>query len=476
MTERAAKLEAMLSPRVVAHVGASESGLYPADVFRSLIASNVTVYPVNPNRATVFDRPCFASLADLPDRADLAVITVRRELVPQVLEECAGSAVPAAVVFAAGFAEADQPGRLLQEEIARFRDRILLLGPNCAGFANIPDRVVATRLYSSLRPGGVSLVSQSGALMMALHGSFTQVRAGMRFLVSVGNQIDLSVEELLEHFACDAGTRVCAAFLEGISSGERFVRALEENLRRGKPVVLLRSGRTSAGRRLAATHTGAVAGADRVFEAVCRQYGAVLVDDVSDLVQTARLFEAFGDRLTDRVAYLTQSGGLGSLTADLAKHSGLEPRSFSPETVRRLRDMDLAAEDRQPLNPLDLRGDAMRGRSLLRAATPFFEDPEIDAVVLLFAKNPNREVEQETAESVLTLERSHRKPLIVVWVGDFRDDDPRSQSAAELIERSGIPLFRQPGEAVRAIARVVGYYRYRNAYLAEAVHADVRPS
>jgi len=455
----------MLTPRVVAHVGASETGLYQADVFRSLLASKATVYPVNPNRDLVFGERCYGAITELPERPDLAVVTVRRELVSEVLAGCVSAGVPGAVVFASGFAEAGAEGAGLQRQIAAFADRVVILGPNCAGFANVGDGIVATRLYSKLRPGSVSFVSQSGALMMALHGSFSDAHVGLRYIASVGNQVDLTVSDLLLHFAEDDQTRLSALFLEGVSDGGRLVAALERNLQVAKPVIVLRAGRTEAGRVLASTHTAAIAGSDRVFSAVCRQYGAVLVDDVNDMVAAARLFEAFGARLTDRVAYLCQSGGLGSLAGDLAKLARLEASAFSDGLRERIQAAGIVPQYREALNPLDVGGDAMRGKALIETAVPFFEDTETDAVALLFAKNPNRPVEQETAAAVVELAVRYEKPLIVIWVGDFTEEG--SSSAIATIEQNDIPVFRQPSDAVQAVSRVVEYYRFRRVYFAE---------
>ncbi|HUX20012.1 MAG TPA: CoA-binding protein [Spirochaetia bacterium] len=475
MFDRASAMKAMFEPRIVAHVGASETGLYPADVFRSLLSSKAAVFAVNPNRSEVFGERSYPSLAELPERPDLAVITVRAELVPDVLARCVDAAIPAALVFASGFAEAGREGTTLQRRLEEFADKILVLGPNCAGFANISGQVVATRLYSKLRSGSVSFVSQSGALMMALHGSFSEGRVGLRFLVSVGNQLNLTIESILCHFADDPPTKVAAVFLEGISDGTGFVEALKRNMDEGKPVVILRAGRTSVGRRLAETHTAAVAGSARVLEAMCRQFGAVLVDDVGELISVSRLFEVFGRKITGRIAYLTQSGGLGSLTGDLAKLAGLDPRPLSAGLQKLLRDRRIVPEQQTLLNPVDLRGDAMRGRAIVENAAPFFEDAETDVVVLLFAKNPNREVEQETASGVIELSRRYEKPLLVVWVGDFEEEDRPGVSAVKTIRRAGIPVFTEPGAAVRAIAMVDGYYRFRNG-LEGGAHGNARVS
>lgn len=460
---RRAALAAMLAPRVTAHIGASESGTYPAGIFEALSASATVLYPVNPGRASVFGRPCFPSVAELPERPDLAVVTIPAARVPGALEDCARGGVAAAVVVSSGFSEAGADGARLQAALAPLRDRILILGPNCAGFANLRDGITAARLYAERIPGGVSLVSQSGALMMALHGSFAARGAGMRYLVSVGNQEDLALEDILEHCAADPATTVAAAFVEGVRDGPRFAAALEAGLRAGKPVVVLKAGRSDEGRRLAATHTAAVAGSSRVFEAVCRQHGAILVDDAAQLADTASLWELSGGRLTERIAWLAQSGGVGALLGDQAAAAGFPPQPPSAALEKAARGADLLPADRPLLNPVDLGGDRLRGRALEAAAEPFAADPQTDVLAFLFAKNPNREVEAETAEAVASVRSRFGKPVFVVWVGGDAPPPEGRTSAVRLLARAGIPVFLQPGDAVRAVARLLSWKRFRRA-------------
>ncbi len=482
MTARSDAIEAMLNPRIVAHVGASESGIYPSGVFSSLAASDLEVYPVNPLREAVFGRKCFHSVSSLPKRPDLAMVTVDRSQVGTVLEECVASGIPAAVVISSGFAEAGQEGSAFQRGLEGFAGRILVLGPNCAGFGNIPRGICATRFAGTAAAGGISFVSQSGALMMALHGSFADRGAGLRYLVSVGNQVDLGAEDLLAFFAEDEGTRVSTAFLEGLADGRAFASALEKNLAAGKPVLIVKSGRTEVGAALAATHTAAAAGEARVFEAVCRQFGAVLVDDIDELVEAALLFERYGPELGRRIAWVTQSGGLGSLTGDLAKMAGIAPGPFPPSIMESLKGGGMLPVYQEIQNPLDLRGDCMRGMAIRSSILPFAESKEIDCIVLLFAKSPHRSVEAETARAIIEAQRETGKPVIVVWVGNTaaayvtgpgpataavgtKPDYPgmAPPSAVELLESAGIPVFSQSRDVVRALAHVLGYREFREA-------------
>ncbi|MCX7023908.1 MAG: CoA-binding protein [Spirochaetes bacterium] len=469
MTDRSAALETMLNPRSVAHIGASESGVYPSGIFTSLAASDVEVFPVNPNRDSVFGHACFKSVGDLPNVPDLAIITVDRRYVKSVLADCVAAGVPAAVIITSGFAEAGEEGSAFQKELESFAGKILILGPNCAGFANIPKRITATRLAGTCGSGGISFVSQSGALMMALHGSFAARGAGMRYLVSVGNQVDITAEDLLASFAADPGTTVAVAFMESIKDGRAFIHALELNLAAGKPVVLIKAGRTDAGIKLAATHTAAAAGGARVFEAVCRQYGAILVDDIDDMVSVSLLADSRGAASSRRIAWITQSGGLGSLTGDHATMAGIEPPPFPETLCSRLRDHDMLPGYQPILNPVDLRGDSMRGSVIRDSMLPFIESDEIDCIGLLFAKSPRRPVETDTARAIIAVRNESGKPVVVVWVGNTAAscaDGSSGVSAIDLLVSAGIPVFFQPGDAIRAIARLIHYCEFRRSFLA----------
>lgn len=462
MKDRIRAVADLLSPKVVVHIGASESGIYPSDIFRSLLASPVTLYAVNPHRREVFGQPCLASVADLPKReqgeekADLAILTIPAAAVPAALADCIEAGIGQAVIISSGFAEAGAEGRALQTRIEALGDRIRILGPNCAGFANVTEGITAARLYSPAAKGCISLISQSGALMMALHGAFAEKGAGLRAVVSVGNQAGFKVSDFLNHFATDPGTEVVAAFIEGMSDGAEFVNAAKKCLAAGKPVIAVKSGRTELGKRLAATHTAALVGEGKVFEAVCRQYGIILVDDIEDLVAAASLAAATIHSSLGHIAWIAQSGGLGSLVGDLAKAAAIEPEPLPPE---------LGAA----LNPVDLGGDCMRGMAIKDTLLRFLNHNQVDSVVVLFAKNPNRDIEVETSEGIIAARDASGKPVIVVWVGPTLPVSgglELNRSALLELSRAGIPLFSSPGPAVRALGRLKTWRGFRDEWIA----------
>jgi acyl-CoA synthetase (NDP forming) len=462
MKDRVSAVADLLSPRVVVHIGASESGIYPSDIFKSLLASPVTLYAVNPRRSEVFGQPCLASVSELPERgkgegkADLALLTIPAAAVPAALADCIEAGIGQAVVISSGFAEAGAEGRALQAKVEALGDKIHVLGPNCAGFANVSEGIIAARLYSAAASGGISFVSQSGALMMALHGVFAEKGSGLRSVVSVGNQAGYRLSDFLAHFAGDPGTKVIAAFIEGMPDGGEFVEAAKKCLAAGKPVIAVKSGRTELGKRLAATHTAALVGEGKVFEAVCRQCGIILVDDIDELVAAASLAAAGSGSPLKNIAWISQSGGLGSLVGDLAKAAGIEPKPFPA---------GLGAA----LNPVDVGGERMRGGALRDTLKPFLAHEDVDAAVLLFAKNPNRDVEIETAAAVIAARDESGKPVIVVWVGPSlppAGGPEPGRNALRVLGGAGIPLFNSPGPAVKALGRLKSWRAFRAEWTA----------
>lgn len=467
-----AGIEGLFTPKSIAIVGASEHGLYPAGILRSLIDNQFpgAIYPVNPKRAEVFGLPAYADISRTPEAADLAIVTTPRQVIPDVLRGCMAAGVGAAVIISAGFAEADETGRQLQAEIRRLiaGSNLRVVGPNCAGLANIPGNVIAARLPAPPKPGVISFVSQSGALMMAFYGLYHDRKLGMNRLISLGNQVDVSLAEALACLAEDLDTQVITVFMEGMVDGPAFVAAAKRALKLGKPILLLKSGRTQAGQRAAASHTAALTGSDRVFQAVCRQHGVILVNDLNELVTSAQVFAYLKGRVADpfQVALITQSGGLGSLSADLCSDAGITLHPFAPTLQKRLLMLPHLLHFGSIDNPADVRGAGLSGVQTIRTLQPFLDDQETHALVLLLAKQLARPEDLETANAIIASARSTSKPVMVVWAGPHKPVGTGQQLASDLLLDAGIPTFDQPGDLTRAIGRYLGYVRFRQSWLA----------
>lgn len=449
-------LNSFFLPRSVAHIGASERGLYPSELFRTLMEWNGPVYPVNPGREKVFSVPAYPSVDLLPEVPDLALITVSRDRVIPLVQDCIRTGIGAAVIISSGFAESDEKGQILQERLKKLSEKIRIIGPNCAGLASVFTGFTLTRLFCRPRSGGVSFVSSSGALMMALFGSFAGRGIGIRFTASVGNQVDVTLEEVLDYFIEEGGSRVLTAFIEGIGSSDRYISTLIKARERGIPLILVKSGTSDAGSRAAATHTASIASSGRVFTEISRQYGAFVVESPAAMLDLALVAETVGKPRGGRIAIVSQSGGAASLTADLiSRRPALSLPDLPARTAEKISHLEGIPDYARLMNPLDARGDIMRGASIAEIIGIITDSDAFDLVVLLFAKNPNREIEEETARGIISGRDRSTIPLLVIWMGEGEGGTGAS-GAFSLLKEAGIALFYDPAPAVSAIAKLLG--------------------
>ena len=465
------RLEALFNPKGIAIIGASEKGMYPSGIISNLqnFGYPYKIFPINPNRDQVFSLPCYPEIGKAPSKVDLAIIVVNRERVITALEQCAQAGVPSVLIITAHFAEYDQRGKDLQEQVAKIlrQNNLVALGPNCAGFANLPAKVIATRLPCITQTGGLSFISQSGALMMALYGVFADHQMGLNKILSVGNQVDINLSEALQYLADDPGTTHMGAFIEGLQDGKAFVDGLERALENGKPIVLVKSGRTKIGSQIAATHTAAIAGSDKVFTAVCRQFGAILVDDINEMINVLKLQDAYGKSLSkiNNIVIVTQSGGMGSLTADWFKKEKLNLKPISNQFLQTLKKDNPNLSHLNSLNnPVDVRGASLRGDATAVTLRHFFIDPNIDFLFLLLARTAYQDQDLETARAIIEIQHETKKPLIVVWMGQ-RDKEKNAITIDELLKHARIPLYEQTSDAVRSLAALQRYWTIRSLYL-----------
>ncbi len=358
-------LSPLLAPRSVAVVGASdrEGNLGGVAVgYLKKFGYAGPIWPVNPGRKTVADLPCFPSLRELPSVPDLAILAVPAESIAAALKDCVGAGVPAAVAWAGGFAEVGEEGRGRQrqvEDVCR-ASGIKFCGPNCIGIINTSLGMTAsfsTMLaeYGQLTQGAVSIVSQSGGVGVMSHSRAQQLGFGFRVTVSCGNEAVLGVADFIRAFAHDEGTRVIAVYIESLSDPAAFVEALAEARKRGKPVVVLKGGGTEASGRAALAHTGRLAGADRTYDAIFREFAAIRVYSTEELVDVCLQLAALKPGQLpagDRVLLSTFGGGNGVICTDQCGREGLAVPQLDAETRRRVG--PLLTPISSSLNPVDL--------------------------------------------------------------------------------------------------------------------------
>lgn len=355
-------LDALMRPRSIAIIGASQDatkiGGRPVELLRRYGYAG-RIYPVNPKASIVQGLQAFASIAEIPDAPDLAIIAVDAERAPEAVEQCAVRGVRSVVVFSSGFAELGEKGRAMQERLrlAARRSGMRILGPNCLGAVSIVDKSIATFSivleHSLPAAGSLGIVSQSGNL-----GSFTMRLAsergvGVSRFITTGNECDIDVADGIAWLARDPATKVILCGLETCRDAARLISALEEARDAGKPVLVLKIGTSEAGQAAAASHTGAMAGSDAVFDAMFARTGAVRVRSVEALIDLGHAASILlPGRLPNgpRVAVVTASGGFGVLLADAAQSVGLALPELGEATQRTILDLVPFASARNPVD------------------------------------------------------------------------------------------------------------------------------
>ncbi len=457
-------LDRMFRPRSVAVVGASATpskiGGVPVDYLKSL-GFQGRVIPVNPKADEIQGLPAYKSLAAAPGPIDLAIVAVPAAMVEAALEDAIAAGVPALVIFSSGFAEVGPEGAAAQARIvARAKEAgIRLLGPNCLGFMTVAEDCFATFtpvLHLGKPPiGKVGIVSQSGAF-----GAYALTLARLRGIgvshwITTGNEADLGFAECVEWLAADPATEVIVGYVEGVRDGARLRAAFEACRAAGKPLVLVKVGRTDVGAAAAASHTAALAGEDAVFDGVFRQYGVIRADSIEacfDIAYAAAISTLPKGR---RAGFYTISGGAGVLMADEAAARGLEVPALTDETQRKVLDIVPFAGAR---NPLDITGQVMNVEGAFRAALDLMAaDGTVDLIVSFLALSGlSPTMGPQIAADVAAVRASAPDvPHFAVTVP--------SPAYRATLEAAGVPVFEDPNRAVRAAAALAAFAERRGA-------------
>jgi acetyltransferase len=447
-------LTPLFEPGSVAIVGASEI----PDKVGSVLMSNMiaagyrgALYAVNPKYAVVRGVPCYPSVGKIPAHVDLAVVATPARTVPEVITECGRAGVRSAVVITAGFSEVGAEGRKLERELLENARRggVRLVGPNCLGVARPGLGLNATFARGAALPGSLGLVSQSGAVCAAMLDWATPNRVGFSSIVSLGGSGDIDFGEIIDYLANDAETEHILLYIEGIRDARRFLSSLRAAAR-AKPVIAMKVGRHPAGSRAAVSHTGAIVGADDVFDAAVERAGVVRVASVGQLVAAAQALASHVRPKGDRLAVITNGGGPGVMAADRLADLGLPLADLAPATVEALHGALPANWSHG--NPIDLIGDAGSARYRI-AVSACLADPGIDGILVILTPQAMTEAEG-TARAVVETARGASKPLIACWMGEAS-----SVSARRLLHEASIPVFRTPDPAVEMFAHLAAYYR-----------------
>jgi acetyltransferase len=446
-------LDAIFKPRSVAVVGGSDTpGSVGSILTHNLLANPFggVVYPVNPRRASVHGVHCYPDVPGLPERVDLAIIATPASTVPGVVSQCVQRGVPAAIILSAGFSELGATGRELEREV---RDvawgKMRLLGPNCLGVIHPPSNLNASFAADMARPGNVALLSQSGAICTAILDWARESHVGFSSFVSVGTMLDVDFADLIDYFADDPHTRSIILYMESIGDVRKFLSATR-SAARTKQVIIVKSGRHEAGARAAASHTGALAGADAVFDAAFRRAGALRVTSIPDLFHMSEILAMQPRPAGPALAIVTNAGGPGVMATDELMTRGGQLAQLLPDTLAALN--EALPPFWSHANPVDILGDADPRRYRV-AAEACMKDANVQGVLILLSPQAMTDP-TETARQLTPLATAYRKPILACWLGG-----PGVREGRDLLGRASIPTFDSPEAAIQAFLHMVQYRR-----------------
>jgi acetyltransferase len=464
-------LHPALVPRSVAVIGATERrGALGYDVFANLLAGGFKgrIDAVNPKYTQVQGRPCAPSLQALPQPPDLAVVVTPARTVPALVADAGGRGVPSMLVLSAGLAEVGTEGLRLQDEILRAarRYRVRLIGPNCLGVMRPSIGLNATFARTSARPGSVALVSQSGAVACALLDYAWAGGFGFSSVITTGDGLDVEFAELLDFLAIDAETRSIALYVEGVHQPRLFLSAVRAAAS-VKPVIVLKAGRHTIGSKAALSHTGAMAGNDRVWDSALRRSGAIRIREYDQLFVASETLARSRMPGGSRLAILTNGGGPGVLAADAVADKGAVLAGLS-ESGRAALDALLPATWSHA-NPVDVIGDADPQR-LARAFEIVAMDPDNDGVLVLFCPTM-RAGAQEAARELLGPVKATRKPVVLAWLGG--EDAAKGRA---VFKDAGLASLGSPEHGVEAFAFLAQHVRNRELRLQLPPPIDPTPA
>jgi len=449
------KLNSIFNPQRIALIGVTTN---PNSVSGKVLINLVSggfrgvVYPVNPDNEAVMGIPCFHDIKSLPKVPDLAIICTPAEKVPSIINECGEAGIRGVIIISAGFKEIGEEGKKLETEIQTIRQRfrgMRVIGPNCLGII-VPGLKLNASFASAMpNPGNIAFISQSGALCTSVLDWAIEGRIGFSQFVSIGNSIDVEFGDLIDYFGEDENTKCIILYIESIGNPRKFMTAARA-FARTKPIIVYKAGRFPESAQVAASHTGAMASEDAVYDAAFQRAGLARVFQIGDIFSVAELIGRNKFPQGPRLGIITNAGGPGVMATDALIASNGTLAELSPETLASLNDHLPAYWSHG--NPVDVLGDA-RAKRIAKATQIVLNDPGVDAVLVILTPqamtNPNA-----TAKEISALVAGTRKPILAAWLGG-----KSMHEADDILVENGIPSFRTPEQAISAFMTLVTYNR-----------------
>lgn len=460
VSDKMKNIERIFNPQSIAVLGANNvKGTVPSDILTNILKAEFkgVVYPVNPREKHIASIKTYKYVIDIEDPVDLAVIVYPSSVMHMALEQCGQKGIKGAIIISAGFKEVGGQGIEREEQIKEIAAKygMNFIGPNCLGVINTDPAVMLDASFARKMPeeGNIAFISQSGALCTAVLDYAQAKHIGFSKFVSIGNKADISEIDLLYYLKDDPKTKVILIYLEEISDGPALVEAAKTVIREsGKPVLAIKSGRTKAGAKAAASHTGSLAGSDDACDAAFRQAGIIRCDDIEEMFNKAIAFTYQPLPRGNRVAIITNAGGPGVLTTDAAIKCGLELPRFSPETTEILRKS--LPKTANISNPVDVIGDARADRYNV-AVSSVIKDDNIDGVFIILTPQSMTEIDN-IAKEISRISGQFSKPIYTSFMGEAD-----VASGIDILQRNKIPHYILPESMPLAFSAT---YRFKRMF------------
>ncbi|NCA85257.1 MAG: bifunctional acyl-CoA synthetase/GNAT family N-acetyltransferase [Clostridia bacterium] len=452
------KLNSIFKPQRIALIGV------PADpntvgglTLRNLVGGGFrgVVYPVNPKHEAVLGIPCYPNVKSLPKTPDLAVITTNARAVPQIIEECGEAGIKGVIIMSAGFKEVGAEGRELENQVKQIvkKYEMRVIGPNCLGII-IPGQKLNISFANSMPlAGSVAFISQSGALCTSVLDWANTEKIGFSYFVSIGNTMDVGFGDLIDYFGQDPNTRSIVLYVESITFAQEFVTAARAFARK-KPIIVYKAGRFPESAQAAASHTGAMASEDTIYDALFRRAGIARVYNIGNIFDFTDFIGRKRIPKGPNLAIVTNAGGPGVMATDSLMIRGGKLGKLTDETMKKLNDVLPPYWSHN--NPVDVLGDAPPAR-IAKATEIVMNDPNVDAVLVIATPQAMTQP-TETAREIIRLSESTSKPIMANWLGG-----QSMSEAMTLFNSSGVAAYQTPEQAVRAFMTMVDYSRNMEA-------------
>jgi acyl-CoA synthetase (NDP forming) len=453
-------IASLMVPQSIAVIGASTDPQKTAGKPIFYLQKNQysgKIFPINPKVETIAGLKCYPDIASLPETPDVAIILVGTEGAIAAVAALAKMKTPVAIVLTSGFAETGPAGLLKQEELLRAAGKMRILGPNTMGMVNITDQITLSPsgalAMDNISKGHVSLVSQSGGVLGALLSRAAARGIGLSKLVATSNEADLNLADFIDYFVDDATTKIILLYIESIRQPEQFREAALRARKAGKPIVVFKVGKSAAGMQAAISHTGAMAGSDRLYDALFAQVGIIRAHQFSDFLDIPIALGTGRTLPAKRVAILTSTGGAGTLVADSLGEKGFELPVPDAITAEKLALLDLGDQAVLGRNPIDVTLAGLQPNILKGAIKALVESDSYDALILILGSSSVSRPEL-MAEAVKESLQSTNK-LILAYVS------PHAPQAAEIMTKLGVPTFTQPESCAVAMQSIFQVSQYQ---------------